>query len=229
MRHGRTYSKGHHMYSSEIPTLVGSKGVYYHPRMREFLKCVSDFAARIVIWSSMKRTTVSSIANYLFHGLPLPFAILGQDHCQTIDVGEGKCVLRGNDRKLIFLKIMPNQLFNSLAKSWPFTNDNTLLIDDSSEKNVCNESGNAIFMESWSRQRLDFNFLMDTLAPWLISLSSNCKPGQFRKYVDENRIGVPPMSADDPLLLHLMRGMAMSVKNVGVHYNVIGIPGLNCD
>ena len=136
---------------------------------------------------------------------------------------------QGNDRKLIFLKIMPNQLFNSPAELWPFMNDNTLLIDDSPEKSVCNKSGNAIFLESWSRQRLDFNFLMDTLAPWLISLSSNCKSGQFRKYVDENRIGVPPMSADDPLLLHLMWGMAMFAKNVGVHYNVIGVPGLNCD
>ena len=229
MRHGRTYSEGHHMYSSEIPTLVGPKGVYCRPRMWEFLKCVSDFAARIVVWSSMKRTTVSSVANYLFHGLPPPFVILGQDHCQTIDVGEGKCVLKRNDRKLIFLKIMPNQLFNSPAESWPFMNDNTLLIDDSPEKSVCNKSGNAIFMESWSRQWLDFNLLMDTLAPWLISLSSNCKPGKFRKYVDENRISVPPMSANDPLLLHLMQGMAMSAKNVGVHYNFIGIPGLNCD
>ena len=229
MRHGRTYSEGHHMYSSEIPTLVGPKGVYCRPHMREFLKWVSDFAARIVVWSSMKKTIVLSIANYLFHGLPPSFAILGQDHYQTIDVGEGKCVLRGNDRKLIFLKIMPIQLFNSLAELWLFTNDNTLLIDDSPEKSVCNVSGNAIFMESWSRQRLDFNLLMDTLAPWLISLSSNCKPGQFRKYVDENQIDVLPMSADDPLLLHLMRGMAMSAKNVGVHYNVIGVPGLNCD
>ena len=59
MRHGRTYSEGHHIYSSKIPTLVGPKGVYCHPRMREFLKCVSDFATRIVVWSSMKRTTLS--------------------------------------------------------------------------------------------------------------------------------------------------------------------------
>ena len=203
------------MYSSEIPAVVGPKCVYCRPRMQEFLKCVSDFAACIVVWSSIKRTTVSSIADYLFHGLPPPFAILGQDHCQTIDIGEGKCVLRGIDRKLIFLKIMPNQLFNSPTESWPFANDNTLLIDDSPEKSVCNESGNAIFLESWSHQRLDFNFLMDTLVPWLISLSSNCKSGQFRKYVDKNRIGVPLMSADDPLLLHLMQGMPISAKMSG--------------
>ena len=35
------------------------------------------------------------------------------------------------------------------------------------------------------------------------------------------------MSVDDPLLLHLMQGMAMPAKNVEVHYNVIGVPGLN--
>ena len=41
-------------------------------------------------------------------------------------------------------------------------------------------------------------------------------------------IGCPPLAADDPLLLHMMRGMALSAKNVGVHYNVVGIPDFNC-
>ena len=53
-------------------------------------------------------------------------------------------------------------------------------------------------------------------------------PGQLREYVDKNRIGSPPLAADDPLLLHMMRGMALSAKNVGVHYNVIGVLDLNC-
>ena len=52
--------------------------------------------------------------------------------------------------------------------------------------------------------------------------------GQLRKYVDKNRIGYPPLATDDPLLLHMMRGMALSAKNVEVHYNVIGVPDLNC-
>ena len=36
------------------------------------------------------------------------------------------------------------------------------------------------------------------------------------------------MSPDDPLLLHMMRGMVLSAKNVGVHYNVVGGPDFNC-
>jgi hypothetical protein len=32
-----------------------------------------------------------------------------------------------------------------------FDSNNTILIDDSLEKNVCNETGNAIFIKSWTR------------------------------------------------------------------------------
>ena len=52
-------------------------------------------------------------------------------------------------------------------------------------------------------------------------------PGQCRAYVDENRIGSPPLATDDPLLLHMMHGMALSARNVRVQYNVIGVPDLN--
>ena len=122
---------------------------------------------------------------------------------------------------------MPQQLFSVADVSWPCSNDNTILIDDSPEKNVCNESGNAIFLESWSCHEPDNNYLLDTLAPWLSRLNLYCGLGQFREYVDRNRIGCPPLAADDPLLLHMMRGMALSAKNVGVHYNVVGVPNLN--
>ena len=53
-------------------------------------------------------------------------------------------------------------------------------------------------------------------------------PGQFLKFVDQNQIGCPLLATNDPLLLHMMRGMALSAKNVGVHYNVIGVLDLNC-
>ena len=69
---------------------------------------------------------------------------------------------------------------------------------------------------------------MDTLAPWLTRLNMQCMPGFLREYVNQNRIGCPPLVADDPLLLHMMRGMALSAKNVGVHYNVVGVADFNC-
>ena len=44
-RHGRTLRQDQHVYSSRIPTLVGPKGVYYRPRVREFLHFISGFVA----------------------------------------------------------------------------------------------------------------------------------------------------------------------------------------
>ena len=113
----------------------------------------------------MKRSIVEQVARYVFHDLLPLFAVLGQNHCKNIEIGDGKYVLNFNENKLIFLKIMPQELFTYPAASWPFDNDNTILINDSLEKSVCNESGNAIFLESWSRHQRDDNFLLATFAP----------------------------------------------------------------
>ena len=226
VQHGRMFREDQHSYSSHIPTLVGPKGVYCRPRVRDFLCLIGMFAARILIWSSMKTSTVELIVRDLFHRLPPPFGILGQSHCTNIEIGDGQFVLSFNENKLIFLKILPQHLFGTAASS-PFNNKNTILIDDSPEKSVCNESGNAIFLESWSRHHVENDFLLGTLAPRLSRLNSYGLPGELRKYVDQNRIGSSPLAANDPLLLHMMRGMALSAKNVGVHYNVLGVPDLN--
>ena len=93
----------------------------------------------------MKRTTVEQIARFLFHDLPSPFTILGQN-------------------------------------------------DDSQEKSVCNESGNTIFLESWSRNEPDNNYLLDTLDPWLNRMNMHCMSGLLRKYSDQDWIGCPPFS-----------------------------------
>ena len=129
---------------------------------------------------------------------------------------------------MIFLKIMPQQLFKGSCALSPFINDNTILIDDSPEKSVCNESHNAIFLESWSWNELESNYLLDTLAPWLTCLNTQCMPKFLREYVDQNQIECPPLAAGDPLLLHMMREMALSAKNVGIYYNVVGVPDFNC-
>ena len=183
-RHGQTFCEDQHVYSSQISTLVGSKGVYCRPCVCEFLRFISGFAARVVVWSSMKRSTVMLIAHFLFHDLPSPYAILGQNECTNIEIGDGQFIFSFNENKLIFLKIMLQQLFRGSATFSPFTNDNTILIDDSPKKSVCNENGNTIFLESWSRNELESNYLLDTLAPWLTCLNMQCMPGFLREYVN---------------------------------------------
>ena len=179
-----TFYEDQHVYSSRIPTLVGPKGVYCRLCVREFLCFISGFAARVMVWSFMMRTIVELIACFLFHDLPSPFAILGQNECTNIDIGDGQFVFSFNENKLIFLKIMRQQLFRSSVTFLPFTNDNTNLIDDSLEKSVYNESGNAIYLESWSRNEPESNYLLDTLAPWLSRLNTYCMLGLLWKYVD---------------------------------------------
>ena len=98
----------------------------------------------------MKRTTVEHIAHFFFHDLPSSFAILGQNKCTNIEIGDGQFIFSFNVNKLIFLKIMLQQLFRAFATFLPFTNDNTILIDDSPEKSVCNKSGNVILLDSLS-------------------------------------------------------------------------------
>ena len=54
----------------------------------------------------MKRSTVELIASFLFHDLPFPYAILGQNECTNIEIGDCQFVFNFNENKLIFLKIM---------------------------------------------------------------------------------------------------------------------------
>ena len=50
--------------------------------------------------------------------------------------------------------------------------------------------------------------------PWLTRLNMQCMPEFLREYADQNWIGCPLLAANDPLLLHMMRGMALFAKNV---------------
>ena len=98
------YDVEHGIHSSTVPTVVGPKAVYARPGLLNFLTEISKFAARIVIWSSMKKSTVQKIVEYLFRGLPLPFDILGQDSCRKIETSRGKYLTVIGGSKEIFLK-----------------------------------------------------------------------------------------------------------------------------
>ena len=44
--------------------------------------------------------------------------------------------------------------------------------------------------------------------------------GKLMDYIDRNGIGVPPLSQDDPLFHHILEGMALSIRNLSVSFNV---------
>ena len=97
----------------------------------------------------------------------------------------------------IFMKVLSEQLFH---ESSPFTKENTLLIDDSWEKSVCNERGNAIFLKPWTHEDENDNVLLGRLLPWLESVHNGCPAGQLRQYVNANRIGLGLPTRDDDLV-----------------------------
>ena len=73
------------IHSPTVPTIIEPKAVFMRPGLHEFLSTISEFAAYVFIWSSMKRSTVENIVQYLFRSLPLPFDILGHDNFQRIE------------------------------------------------------------------------------------------------------------------------------------------------
>jgi hypothetical protein len=76
---GQTYVVGKKPHSSTVPFLVGRKAVYIRPSCKRFLIELSN-VANITIWSSMRVSTVKSVCNLLFEGLPVkPLNILGHE------------------------------------------------------------------------------------------------------------------------------------------------------
>ena len=121
----------------------------------------------------------------------------------------------------IFMKVLLEQLFH---ESSPFTKENTLLIDDSREKSVCNEFGNAIFLKPWTHEDQNDNVLLGRLLPWLKSLHNGCPAEQLWEYVNANRIGLGPPTRDDDLVQQMMAVMRECAKERGARYE---IPWLN--
>jgi hypothetical protein len=210
------------IHSTTVPTTVDPKAVFMQPGLFEFLTAISKFAARVFIWSSIKRTTVEEIVHYLFRGLLQSFEILGHDSCRKIEISRGKYLKVICGSKEIFLKNLSEALF---IGSTHLDKENTILIDDSPEKCMCNDSGSCLFLETWTPLDVANNFIFHTFAPWLLRLHTDCTRGQLRNFVNRNRIGIRPLAANSQVLLHIANGMALSSRNVHKKYEILGIPG----
>jgi hypothetical protein len=162
------------IHSPTVPTIVGPKAVFSCPGLHDFLTTISEFAARVLIWSSMKRSIVEKIVQCLFYNLALPFDILGHDSCRRIETSRGKYLTVIGGSKEIFLKVFLKKLFIGSTR---MDSQNTILIDDSPEKYICNDSGNCLFLETWNPLDASDDFLLRSLAPWLLNVHKNYGQG----------------------------------------------------
>jgi hypothetical protein len=64
------------VHSTTIPTCVGSKVLYVHPGLVDFVRRVSGFVD-ITVWCFMMQSTASQVANYQFHNNVKSVAVYG--------------------------------------------------------------------------------------------------------------------------------------------------------
>ena len=197
------------------------EGSFMCPGLYEFLTTISKFAVRIIIWSSMKKSTVEEIVHYLFRDLLQPFEVLGQDNCRKIKIYQGKYLKVIGGSKEIFLKNLSKAFF---IGSIQLDEENMIIIDDSPEKCVCNDRRNCLFLETWTPLVVADEFLVCTLRQWLLQLHTDCTHRQLWDFVNRNRIGVPPLAAYSQVLGHIVKGMALSSRNLYKKYEILGVP-----
>jgi hypothetical protein len=92
----------------------------------------------------------------------LPFDILRHDSYQRIEISWRKYLTVIGGSKEIFLKNLSKKLF---IGSTLLDQENTIVIDDSPENCVCNDSGKCLFLDTWILLAATDDFLLRTLAP----------------------------------------------------------------
>ena len=118
------------------------------------------------------------------------------------------------------MKVLLEALFSNNGRGSSFDVTNTILIDDSPDKSVCNENGNAIFLETWSHTKRRDNVLMGNILPWLQGLHSSCPDDGLLEYVNDNRIGLNPLDRNDYYLQKIMEGMRDSAEVMGSRFQL---------
>jgi hypothetical protein len=78
------------IFLSTVPTIIGLKDVFKHPGLHDFLSTISNFIANVVIWSSMRWSTIVEFVDYILHSLTKLLHILGQYSCGKIETTTSK-------------------------------------------------------------------------------------------------------------------------------------------
>ena len=162
-------------HSATILAIVGPKAMYVWPGCSAFLVELQKIAF-ILVWSSMKKTTVEEIYKYLFCGGQMPVYILGQDSSKTVKCKDTSRQLVSfkelRTDKELFLKNLES-LFSSSRGN--FSCNNTVIVDDSPCKHIMNKPENVVLPDAWSdRGNGDKDtFLLNVLLPYFRRLHAN--------------------------------------------------------
>ena len=123
--------------------------------------------------------------------------------------------------KEIFLKNLSEALF---IGSTHLDKENTINIDGSPEKCMCNDRGNYLCLETWTLLSIVNDLLVRTFGQWLLQLHTECTCEQLQDFVNKNCIEVPPLVANSQVLVHIANGMALSSRNLYEKYKILRVP-----
>jgi hypothetical protein len=113
------YVVGKKPHFGTIPFLGGPKVVYIFPSCKRFLTKLGN-VTNIIIWSSMRVSTIKSVCDLLFEDLPVkPVKILDHESCDWIrvqdDWGKVSYIKVKGTKKELFLKTVQKHLFSGFG------------------------------------------------------------------------------------------------------------------
>ena len=190
------------------PALVGPK-VVLPRRGYDMFWCRMSRMFHLCIWSSMKKSTVDLVVDYLFRNLPKPALVLGQEDCTTFKDMWGNVV--HNPLKTsapLFLKSLVHKFW------WPpisldcgritAKDSNTILVDDCPYKSVCNPDECGIFPNPFTSNRVQDADMTKVLLPYFQSLFYS-PMSDAREFVVNRRFGQQPIRHNDPVKVAVLK------------------------
>ncbi|VAH46597.1 uncharacterized protein LOC119363908 [Triticum dicoccoides] len=175
---------------------VRGKYVFIRPYHDDFLRfCFQNF--ELGVWSSRMKVNVDDVVDILMKDLRRHLLFCWDaSHCTTT-----KCSTLENQRKPLVLKEL-KKLWNKEDPDLPweqgeFSPSNTLLVDDSPYKALCNPPHTAIFPQPYSYHNRTDNSLGPggDLRVYLENLAA---ADDVQRYVQEHPFGQPFITESDP-------------------------------
>lgn len=165
------------------------KFVYKRPFCDQFIEfCFQNFV--VGIWSSAQKQNVDKLVNFIFGDLKKKLLFCWY---QT-DCTDTGLRLPENRRKPLFLKEL-SKLWNKVKRDLPWEGQygpsNTLMIDDSPYKALCNPPHTAVFPDAYEAANKQDDILGCSLQKYLegLSIASN-----VQEYVKHHPFGQPAIS-----------------------------------
>ncbi|KAI3936083.1 hypothetical protein MKW92_032133 [Papaver armeniacum] len=175
---------------------VGKRSCTKRPYCDDFLKfCFERF--HVGVWSSRTKKNVNKVVDFLMGDLKENLIFCwDQSHCT-----ETGFKVIGHWYKPLILKEL-KKLWNKHEQNLPwekgtFNESNTLLLDDSPYKALCNPLHTGIFPSSYTREDLND----DSLGPGgdiRVYLEGLVEAGNVQKYVERHPFGQPAITRRNP-------------------------------